>query len=213
MPPVFTLYYIFLMLTRLSNLNSVRGKAAVIVGLCVVVLSACSRPPSTPIETFKTYVKAIKAKDVKAMRVLLSEATLKMHERQAVAQGTTVDEIIKRETLFTENQRSVEFRDEKIEGDKATLMVKNSYGSWETVPFIKEDGVWKIDKKGFADRMMMDIDTENQRKFDELRGIPPADSQMPPPANSLSASPSPMPSPVDDLEGAPLGGVPSTPSL
>lgn len=213
MPPVFTLYYIFLMLTRLSNLNSVRGKAAVIVGLCVVVLSACSRPPSTPIETFKTYVKAIKAKDVKAMRVLLSEATLKMHERQAVAQGTTVDEIIKRETLFTENQRSVEFRDEKIEGDKATLMVKNSYGSWETVPFIKEDGVWKIDKKGFADRMMMDIDTENQRKFDELRGIPPADSQMPPPADSLSASPSPMPSPVDDLEGAPLGGVPSTPSL
>lgn len=180
---------------------------------CLVVLSACSRPPSTPIETFKTYVKAIKAKDVKAMRVLLSEGTIKMHERQAVAQGTTVDEIIKRETLFTENQRTVEFRDEKIEGDKATLMVKNSYGSWETVPFVKEDGVWKIDKKGYADRMIIDIDEENNRKLDDLINRPPMDQGMPPPADAPSASPSPMPSPVDDLDGAPLDNGRSTPSL
>ncbi len=202
------------MLTRLSNLNRPSGKVAVITALCLVVLSGCSRPPSTPIETFKTYVKAIKAKDVKAMRLLLSEATLKMHERQAVAQGTTVDEIVKRETLFTENQRTVEFRDEKIEGDKATLMVKNSYGSWETVPFVKEDGVWKIDKKGFADRMIMDIEQENDRKLDDLINRPPMDSQqMPPPTDGLPASPSPMPSPVDDLEGEPLRSVPSTPSV
>lgn len=186
---------------------------AVIAALCLVVLLGCSRPPSTPVETFKTYVKAIKAKDVKAMRLLLSEATLKMHERQAVAQGTTVDEIVKRETLFTENQRTVEFRDEKIEGDKATLMVKNSYGSWETVPFVKEDGVWKIDKKGFADRMIIDIEQENDRKLDDLINQPPMDQGMPPPADGLSASPSPMPSPVDDLEGEPLRGVPSTPSV
>lgn len=182
------------------------------MGLFAVVLSACSRPPSTPIETFKTYVKAIKAKDVKAMRVLLSEATLKMHERQAVAQGTTVDEIIKRETLFTENQRSVEFRDEKIEGDKATLMVKNSYGSWETVPFVKEEGVWKIDKKGFADRMTTDIEQENDRKLDDLISKPLGDPQMPPPSDGPSGSPSPMLSPVDDLEGEPLNGA-ATPSL
>ena len=136
-----------------------------------------------------------------------------MHERQAVAQGTTVDEIVKRETLFTENQRTVEFRDEKIEGDKATLMVKNSYGSWETVPFVKEEGVWKIDKKGFADRMIMDIEQENDRKLDDLINRPPMDRGMPPPSDGLSASPLPMPSPVDDLEGEPLDGVPSTPSI
>lgn len=190
-----------------------RGKVAVTAALCLCLFSACSRPPSSPIETFKTYVKAIKAKDVKAMRVLLSAETLKMHERQAVAQGTTVDEIVKRETLFTENQRTVEFRDEKIDGDKATLMVKNSYGSWETVPFVKEDGVWKIDKKGFVDRTIMDIDQENNRKLDELINRPPTDPQMPPPEDGLSPSPTPMPSPVDDLEGEPLDGVRSTPSV
>lgn len=204
------------MLTRLSNQNGLTAnarRASVAVTLCVIaILAACTRPPSTPIETFKTYVKAIKAKDVKAMRVLLSEATLKMHERQAVAQGTTVDEIIKRETLFTENQRSVEFRDEKIEGDKATLMVKNSYGSWETVPFVKEDGVWKLDKKGFADRMMMEIEQENNRKLDDMINPPPADPQMPPIGDAPSATPSPMLSPVDDLEGKPLNGA-AAPSL
>jgi len=201
------------MLTRLSSLTWPKGNAALAAAVSLVLFAACSQPPSTPIETFKTYVKALKAKDIKAMRVLLSESTLKMHERQAVAQGTTVDEIIKRETLVSENQRTVEFRDEKIDGDQATLMVKNGYGSWETVPFVKEDGVWKIDKKGFADRMMMDIEQENNRKLDEMINQPPPADPAMPPAEDGFASPSPMPSPVDDLEGEPLSGVPSTPSL
>lgn len=132
------------------------------------LLVACSeRPPSTPLETFKTYTKAIKAKDTTTMKVLLSNATLKMHEQEAKAQGVTVDDIVKRETLFSENQTTVEFRNEKIDGDKATLQVKTSFGSWETVPFVKEDGVWKIDKQGYADQMLRDMD-ESQRKLDEL---------------------------------------------
>jgi hypothetical protein len=64
--------------------------------------------------------------------------------------------IVKRETLFSESQNTLYFRNEKIEGDKATLEVKNSFGSWETVPFVREDNRWKIDKKGYADRMMQD---------------------------------------------------------
>jgi hypothetical protein len=131
-------------------------------------LGACSeRPPSTPLETFKTYTKAIKAKDTTTMKVLLSNATLKMHEQEAKAQGVTVDDIVKRETLFSENQTTVEFRNEKIDGDKATLQVKTPSESWQTVPFVKEDGVWKIDKQGYADQMIRDMD-ESQRKLDEL---------------------------------------------
>lgn len=70
------------------------------------------------------------------MKILLSDATIKMHEKEAKAQGVTVDDIVKRETLFSENQKSVEFRNENISGEKATLQVKNAYGSWETVPFV-----------------------------------------------------------------------------
>ena len=131
------------------------------------IFAACgSDAPSTPVETFKTYVKAIKAKDTKAMKVLLSNATLKMHEQEAKAQGVSVDEIIKRDTLIAEGQTTVEYRNEKIDGDKATLQVKSS-GFWQTIPFVREDGVWKIDKQGVADQMLQDMD-ESNRKLDEL---------------------------------------------
>lgn len=135
--------------------------------LVATMLTACgSDAPSTPVETFKTYVKAIKAKDTRAMKVLLSDATLKMHDQEAKAQNISVDEIIKRETLLAEGQRNVEYRNEKIDGDKATLQVKSS-GFWQTIPFVREDGVWKIDKQGVADQMLQDMD-ESNRKLNEM---------------------------------------------
>jgi len=131
--------------------------------------NGCSKEdsPATPLETFKTYTKAINQKDTTTMKLLLSSESIKMHEQEARAQNLTVDDIVKRETLFSEGQRKVEFRGEKIEGDKATLEVKTSYGTWETVPFVREDSVWKIDKKGYADRFIQDIEQENQR-VDEM---------------------------------------------
>ena len=112
--------------------------------------SSAESKPATPIETFKTYTKAIKAKDVTTMKLLLSSETMKMNQLEADARGVPVDEVVKNETLFAEQQKTVKMRNEKIEGERATLEVENSIGSWETVPFVKEDGVWKIDKKGYA---------------------------------------------------------------
>jgi hypothetical protein len=122
--------------------------------------------PATPLETFKTYVKAIKAKDTTTMKVLLSDATLKMHSKEAKSQGTTVDDIVKRQTLYAEGQKTVEYRNEKIDGQKATLEVKNSYGGWQTVPFVFEDGAWKIDTAGGAAQIEAEVEEQN-RKFDE----------------------------------------------
>lgn len=144
-----------------------------VVFLAAGVLPACGeRPSATPVETFKTYIKAIKQKDTKAMKVLLSNATLKMHEQQAKAEGVTVDEIIKRESLIGESQKAVDYKDEKIEGDKATLQFKNSFGSWETMPFIREDGVWKIDKQGYADQLLKDIEDSDKKMDDLINGVP-----------------------------------------
>jgi hypothetical protein len=123
--------------------------------------------PATPLETFKTYTKAIKQKDTTTMKLLLSDATIKMHEKEAKAQGVTVDDIVKRETLFSESQSTVEYRNEKIEGDKATLQIKTGYGTWETVPFVKEDGVWKIDKQGYAEQIIREAEEED-RRMDEM---------------------------------------------
>lgn len=123
--------------------------------------------PKTPLQTYKTYTKAIKNKDTTTMKLLLSDATIKMHEQEAKAQNVTLDEIVKRETLFSVEQKTVEFRNEKIDGDKATLDVKNSFDQWETVPFVLEEGNWKIDKKGFADQMILDAE-ESDKAIDAL---------------------------------------------
>src|SRR5215218_9328840 len=123
----------------------------------IVACSSESRP-DTPIESFKTYVNAVKQKNTTKMKLLLSSESIKMHEQEAKAQNVTLDDVVRRETLFTEGQKTVEFRDEKIDGEKATLEVKNSFDRWETVPFLREDGTWKIDKKGYADRLMQDIE-------------------------------------------------------
>jgi hypothetical protein len=149
-----------------------------LVVIAALILAACGdREPSTPVQTFQTYVKAFKKKDIKTMKLLLSSATIKMHEQEAKSQNTTVDEIIKRETLLAEGQKGVDYKDEKIEGDKATLQFKNSFGTWETMPFVREEGVWKIDKQGYAQQMMQDVE-DNDRKLDQI-----INGGNPPPAN------------------------------
>ncbi|MEJ7624034.1 MAG: hypothetical protein WKF34_08560 [Pyrinomonadaceae bacterium] len=145
-----------------------RIRIITLLALAIALLAACgATQPATPLETFKTYIKAMKAKDTTTMKILLSKATLKTHEQEAKAQGVTVDDIVKRDTTVNENQKTVEFRDEKIDGDKATLQVKTGYGSWETIPFIREDGDWKIDKQGYADKMLEEMD-QSQRELDRI---------------------------------------------
>ncbi len=153
---------------------------AIILFVSLLLLGSCAgeTAPSTPRETLQTYSKALKQKDTKAMKLLLSAETLKMHELEAQAQNVSVDEIVKRETLFTEDQKIAKIRNEKIEGDTATLEVENSFGTWETVPFVKENGEWKIDKKSYAQRLL-DENEKSNKELDELinreRQQPPQD--------------------------------------
>ncbi|MEP6945829.1 MAG: hypothetical protein ABJA02_07925 [Acidobacteriota bacterium] len=158
-----------------------RWSRIMLVAVALITSASCAQPKvATPIETFKTYTKAIKQKDTTTMKLLLSDATIKMHEKEAKAQGVNVDDIVKRETLFNENQKTVEYREEKIDGDKATLQVKNSFNTWETVPFVREDGVWKIDKVGYADQMMKDIDDKNKAIDNVINGANGAVPNAPP---------------------------------
>ena len=137
--------------------------SAIFAGAC-----GASSEPKSPVETMKTYTKAVKAKDTTTMKLLLSADTIKMLEQEAKSQNVVLDEVVKRETLFPESQKVFEFRNEKIEGDKATVEVKNSFGQWETWPFVFEDSQWKIDKKGYADRLMQDIQLQNDSAIDDI---------------------------------------------
>ena len=112
------------------------------------------------------------------MKLLLSRETLKIHEQEAKSQGVTVDDIVKRETLFSENQSTVEFRNEKIEGEKATLEVKDPMGFWQTVHFVLQDGEWKIDKKSTADQLIQEIEQENRNMDEEFNSNRPFEEPL-----------------------------------
>lgn len=150
--------------------------STLVFSIAVIAISCASESkPDTPLESFKAYINAVKQKDTTKMKMLLSAESIKMHEQEAKSQNVTLDDIVRRETLFSEGQKTVEFRNQTIAGEKASLEVKNSFGTWETVPFVREDDEWKIDKKAYAERMLQDVEQNNQQMDDFInQGKPPA---------------------------------------
>ena len=106
---------------------------------------------ATPTEAFRLYYEAIKRGDAPAVKALFSRATLEMLEAQAKATGKSIDDVFGEG--FQEARKELpdavpETRNEKINGDRATLEINDTKkGNWETLNFVKEGG-WKI---GFAD--------------------------------------------------------------
>jgi len=136
----------------------------IIILFSAVFIFACGaeEKPSTPFNTMEAYTQAIKKKDLTTMKLLLSVDSIKMAEREAKSQNVTLDEIVKRETLFSESQSTVKYRNEKIDGERATIEMMDSFDSWSVVQFVREEGVWKIDKQGFANQMMQEFERKNE---------------------------------------------------
>jgi hypothetical protein len=67
-------------------------------------------------------------------------------EKAAKAQNKSVDDLLKASNDAAPPPATFETRNEKIDGDKATLEVnQDGKGRWQTVNFVKEDGSWKLD--------------------------------------------------------------------
>ncbi|CAN5590850.1 hypothetical protein BH20ACI4_BH20ACI4_34910 [soil metagenome] len=144
----------------------------IFIWTCFIALtvSACSNSapkPKTPLETLQTYAAAYKKKDYTTMKLLLSDATIKMHQQSAKDQNVTLDDIVERETLFLPEQKTAEFRNQKTDGDKASIEMKDSGGIWNTVNFVREESIWKLDKQSFAIETIEQNEQKNQA-LDEL---------------------------------------------
>ncbi|MEJ7698733.1 MAG: hypothetical protein WKF71_03680 [Pyrinomonadaceae bacterium] len=120
----------------------------IITVLCTLFVINCSSEPAPqpggPTEILNTFVEASKTKDIEAMKRALSKGTMSLIEQSAQKKNTSVDELLKNEqgTLVRELP---ETRNEKIEGDMATLEVKNvETGEFDEIPFVKEGGAWRL---------------------------------------------------------------------
>ena len=114
----------------------------------VFAVSACKMmSSSSPTTTFKAFYDAQKKKDVEGMKKTLSKGSLQMMEKAAKEQNKTVDKALSEglDSPGGKTDKMPETRNEKIDGDNATLEVQNEETKkWDKVYFVKEDKDWKI---------------------------------------------------------------------
>ena len=116
--------------------------------LAAFLFAACNsgQPAAdSPSAALKQYVAASQKQDIAAMKSLLSKGSLELIEKSAKLQNSSADELLRRESMV-KIQKAPETRNERIEGDTATVEVKNeTTGEFDMVmPFVREDGAWKL---------------------------------------------------------------------
>jgi len=128
----------------------------IFVAFLALGFAACSNVQQTPSpsETLKKFIEASKKNDVETLKQVLSKGTLKMIEQSAKLQNITLDEALKKDNGKTLD-KTPEIRNEKIENETAIVEVKNAETSdWDKIPFVKEDGQWKLALDKFQEQIM-----------------------------------------------------------
>lgn len=104
--------------------------------------AATSDPSNSPTAAFKAFYEASKSGDEEAFKKTVSKDTLSMLEEGAKEKKKSLAQLLKESDV---PQTMPETRNEKIDGDKATLEVKDDKtDTWDTFKFVKEDGKWKV---------------------------------------------------------------------
>ena len=114
-----------------------------LVSLIALSAAACGGSNS-PSGVYKAYQQALRDKDAAQIKGRMSQNLLKLVEENARKKNKTLDEFLTSGLPLP--PALPETRNEKIDGDKATLEVQSSNsGQWKTASFVKEDGQWKYD--------------------------------------------------------------------
>ena len=113
----------------------------------------------SPTEVLKIFTEATKKKDIETIKKTLSKSMMRVVEETAKKQNISVDAM-----LTKVEAPSGELKNEKIEGDTATVEIKNEAASEnDLMPFVKEDGGWKIALDVFMDNVMKKMNEESKK--------------------------------------------------
>jgi len=120
--------------------------------LAVFVISgmtncAQNNKANSPAMTYKQFHDAVQKEDIAAARSAFSKKSLELLNQYFEKQKSSPDEGLKQvlKIFKTQSAPTPEVRNEKIEGDKATLEVKNAGEKWSTYLFVKEEDGWKLE--------------------------------------------------------------------
>jgi hypothetical protein len=125
------------------------GILTLVLALTVVVFgTACSKGSAgkTPTEVFKAYYDAAAKKDFATAKTYLSKGSIDLMEMGAKQSGKTLEQAMKDSPA---EGPMPQLSNEKITGDTATVDVAAD-GQKAPMPFVKENGEWKIALDKFA---------------------------------------------------------------
>ena len=118
--------------------------------LPLLAFISCARPQESesPTTVLRAYIEAYNNRDIAGLKKTFSKQTIKMYEKSAEKNQTSIDDVVKGQFEHAPADKitlSVETGAEKIAGDSATVEIRdNAEAKWETMPLVREEGVWKI---------------------------------------------------------------------
>jgi hypothetical protein len=136
-----------------------------IAAVCALFLIDCAgaatdKASKTPSETIIALHEASKKKDTAAIKKMLSKGTLVLFDNAARSKNTTADEMMKDDSAAPFNKLP-EIRRETIVGETATVTVKSEItGNDDNIPFVKEDGEWKVAVDKYQEQTKQGLDEE-----------------------------------------------------
>ncbi|MGD9590169.1 MAG: hypothetical protein AB7V11_14820 [Pyrinomonadaceae bacterium] len=98
---------------------------------------------ATPTDAYRTAYEMRKNKDIEGLKKVLSAEILEFFTEMGKVSDRSLDEMLMDLANKPQADRP-ESRNEKIDGDHATVQFKNEKGEWSEMDFVKENGGWKL---------------------------------------------------------------------
>ena len=100
----------------------------------------------SPTDAYKNLYTAVKSKNIDNIKKQMSKKTLDFAQSVASRQNSPLEKVFENGFTATTFSPSLpEIRDERVNDNMGAVEVYNSKDSrWEDIPFVKEDGKWKL---------------------------------------------------------------------
>jgi ketosteroid isomerase-like protein len=103
-------------------------------------------PAQTPTEAYKMLYAAVKSKDTEKIKQMMSKDSIGLVEMQAAKTNQPIEKVFSNGLTATTLSASLpQIRDERVNGNFGAIEVWNEkQREWEDLPFVQEDGAWKL---------------------------------------------------------------------
>lgn len=109
------------------------------------VLNCGKSPAANPTAAYTALFMAVKKKDTLGIKCQMSKLTLGLAKFMSSTYKKPYETVLENGMTETTIQPSLpKIQNEKINGEQATVDVQKADGKWDQVPFVKEDGTWKL---------------------------------------------------------------------